>query len=62
MFNEEELEFQCPYCGESISMLIETLYGQQNYIEDCEVCCQPIRIRYSTEGNEVSEFAVERTD
>ena len=37
----------CPYCGESISVLIDTSLSEQNYIEDCEVCCKPIIINVS---------------
>ena len=38
----EEKKIQCPYCGETISVLIDTSVPQQNYIEDCQVCCRPI--------------------
>lgn len=38
--------FQCPHCWEEISMLLEKSDQTQNYIEDCEVCCQPIQIEY----------------
>ena len=38
--------FTCPYCWEQISMLLESSDDMQNYIEDCEVCCQPIQIEY----------------
>ena len=33
---------QCPYCGESIEVLIDCSESQQDYIEDCQVCCCPI--------------------
>jgi len=33
---------QCPYCGETIEVLIDCSVPQQNYIEDCQVCCRPI--------------------
>jgi hypothetical protein len=33
---------QCPYCGESIEVLIDCSEPQQDYIEDCQVCCCPI--------------------
>lgn len=39
-----EHTFVCPYCWESISMLIDNSVMQQNYIEDCEVCCNPIQV------------------
>jgi hypothetical protein len=40
----EEYFFQCPYCWEEISMLFDTSIRDQQYIEDCEVCCNPIEI------------------
>jgi len=32
----------CPYCGESIKVLIDVSELDQQYIEDCQVCCKPI--------------------
>ena len=33
----------CPYCGEQIEFVIDPSMGeQQQYIEDCFVCCRPI--------------------
>ena len=41
MFSEEE-KIDCPYCGETITILVDTSVPEQDYIEDCQVCCQPI--------------------
>ncbi|RNC85062.1 MAG: CPXCG motif-containing cysteine-rich protein [Winogradskyella sp.] len=49
----EEQFFQCPYCWEEISMLIDVSITQQSYIEDCEVCCNPIQISVVTNGLDV---------
>ena len=38
----KQQQIQCPYCGESIDVLIDCSIEQQNYIEDCQVCCRPI--------------------
>ena len=38
----EEKTVQCPYCSESIDVLIDCSISRQNYIEDCQVCCRPI--------------------
>ena len=35
---------QCPYCGEIIELLIDCSVPEQNYIEDCQVCCRPINV------------------
>lgn len=49
----EEYFFQCPYCWEEISMLVDVSVPQQSYIEDCEVCCNPIQINVTTDGNAI---------
>ena len=32
----------CPYCGEKISVLVDHSHDEQEYVEDCQVCFQPI--------------------
>ncbi|MFD0991953.1 CPXCG motif-containing cysteine-rich protein [Tenacibaculum geojense] len=53
-----ELEhfFQCPHCWEQISMILDTTVSSQTYIEDCEVCCNPIQITANFEQNELINF------
>jgi len=41
------IEIQCPYCGESIEILVDDSAGDQRYVEDCQVCCRPISITVS---------------
>lgn len=48
--------FQCPYCWEEISVLLDPSVSGQRYIEDCEVCCNPIEIRASFEDGELVSF------
>ena len=45
---------QCPYCGESIEIIIDGSVEQQNYIEDCSVCCRPIELSVVVSEDEVS--------
>lgn len=44
---------QCPYCGESFETNVDPSAGNQEYIEDCTVCCRPIvfRLTADDEGN-----------
>ena len=37
-------------------MVLDTSVKGQTYVEDCEVCCQPIEVRYSVEDDEVCQF------
>ena len=52
----EEYFFQCPYCWEQISMLVDTSQNHQNYIEDCEICCNPIQVFIVVENQEIINF------
>jgi hypothetical protein len=36
--------FQCPCCWATISMLLDPSVPAQTYVEDCEVCCNPLEI------------------
>ena len=38
----EELDIQCPYCWQTINVLIDCSVETQEYIEDCQVCCRAI--------------------
>ncbi len=55
----EEHFFPCPYCWEQISVLLDLTAGGQKYVEDCEVCCQPITISYEAADGELGHFAAE---
>lgn len=35
----------CPYCGETITVFADPSVPEQEYVEDCQVCCQPIVLR-----------------
>ncbi|MEE4376073.1 MAG: CPXCG motif-containing cysteine-rich protein [Candidatus Competibacteraceae bacterium] len=40
----ETVSVDCPYCGELIELVVDCSLIEQNYIEDCEVCCRPIAL------------------
>lgn len=40
-------------------MLLDVSVAQQAYVEDCEVCCRPIRIHYRAASGEVVAFEAE---
>ena len=37
-------------------MLLDTSVRKQTYIEDCEICCNPIEISVGFKNNELLEF------
>jgi len=52
--------FQCPYCWEAISMLLDTSVNNQTYIEDCEVCCNPLEFTVEFKNAQLTNFTVEK--
>jgi transcription elongation factor Elf1 len=57
-----EYSFSCPYCGEQISMILDTSVRRQTYIEDCEVCCSPIKISYTMQSGGLANFSATTLD
>jgi len=57
----EELTITCPYCGEVFTTLVDCSAGDQDYIEDCVVCCRPIECHLSLSGGS-PELSVRRDD
>ncbi|NNL16622.1 MAG: CPXCG motif-containing cysteine-rich protein [Flavobacteriaceae bacterium] len=54
-----EHHFQCPYCWQEISMLLDPSVGNQTYIEDCEVCCNPIQLMVMFQNEDLIDFEVD---
>jgi hypothetical protein len=45
MQTDDVLTWVCQYCGEENQLWIDlTVSSDQDFIEDCEVCCRPNRI------------------
>ncbi|MDX1920293.1 MAG: CPXCG motif-containing cysteine-rich protein [Candidatus Caenarcaniphilales bacterium] len=53
---QEEYFFTCPYCWQKISFLLDLSVPEQSYVEDCEVCCNPISAHFRVEEGEVVDF------
>ena len=41
----------CPYCGEDVEIYVEPDV-KGSFVQDCEVCCNPWRVRVSGGGDE----------
>jgi len=50
---ETQAMVYCPYCNETVEIAIDPAGGPaQEYVEDCEVCCQPwtVTVQYRGDG------------
>jgi len=50
----------CPYCGEEVEIYVEPDV-RGSFVQDCEVCCNPWRVRVSGEAEERS-VDIQRAD
>ena len=58
LVHQESQKSTCPYCGESIEILIDTSVPEQEYIEDCQVCCRPMVIHCYVDEESAGEVSV----
>ena len=59
---DTEVEVGCPYCGERIVIGLDPGGGTtQEYVEDCQVCCRPCRVRLRYDETGAAEVSVEET-
>jgi len=50
--------FQCPHCWQEISILLDPSISDQVYVEDCEVCCNPLMLHPRFEAHKLTAFEV----
>ena len=55
-----EQRCHCPYCAEPISLVVDTSAGSQTYIEDCQVCCQPMQVTLHIDNDLACDVTVDR--
>lgn len=53
---------QCPYCWESIELVVDCSVRRQEYTEDCSVCCRPILLKIRVRGDDEVEVIAQRED
>ena len=57
-----EYDFSCPYCFEFESKLIDFSIKTKNFIEDCEVCCNPIEFNVELQNGIIKSFEALKMD
>lgn len=55
-----ERRISCPYCAEYMEVVLDLSAGSQSYIEDCQVCCQPMQISFEADEDELHGLQVDR--
>jgi len=54
-----EQEYTCPHCWRTNVIQLDLSVREQTFVQDCEVCCNPIEFRYTTSRGELTSFDYE---
>lgn len=57
-----EILIDCPYCGETIALAIDSSQADQQIIEDCSVCCRPINLQIRCTPGELEAIEARREE
>ena len=57
---DDEGSYVCPHCGETIVVPLDPSGGaEQEYVEDCPVCCGPVVIHAAWDEDGQASLSVE---
>ena len=48
----------CPSCGEAIEVAVDRSVRQQEYVEDCQVCCRPMILTVAIDADGDAQIVV----
>jgi hypothetical protein len=49
---------ECPFCGVTLELAIDTSIPTQSFVTDCEVCCRPFQLRAECEPGAVLSLEI----
>ena len=53
----------CPYCSEVVEISLDPGSGDdQDYVEDCEVCCRPWQVAVTYDGSGKADVSIQALD
>lgn len=58
----DEIEVLCPYCDSPFAIEAEPALAEQQFIEDCPVCCAPIEFQLGVESDGSWRLTARRND
>ncbi len=60
---QESASYACAHCGESVEIVVDPSAGaDQEYVEDCWVCCRPNRLQITLDAAGSASVTAEAED
>lgn len=55
---EDAAGVQCPYCGQTFELVVDTSVASQRFVTDCEICCRPFEVAAECAPGEILSLDV----
>jgi hypothetical protein len=55
---QESENIQCPFCGQTFEVALDTTQSAQCFTIDCEICCRPMEVSVQCEAGEILDLEV----
>ena len=55
---ETSARIQCPFCGQTFDLVVDTSTSTQRLTTDCEICCRPMEVVVECEPGEILSLEV----
>lgn len=55
----ESIDIACPHCGAPNPLVLDTSSGPYETVEDCTVCCRPMRLVIDCKPGELRDVFAE---
>ena len=56
---DEWITIECPYCGQSFEITVDTSQAHQQFVTDCDVCCRPMDVNVESANGRILHFHAE---
>lgn len=56
---DEAVDVTCPYCGEPSSISVGVEEEDEEFVQDCPVCCRPWKVRIRIRRDGTADVSVE---
>ena len=50
---------QCPFCGQTFEIVVDTSVAFQRFTTDCEICCRPFEVVAECEPGQILSLEVQ---
>ena len=54
----DDLDLNCPHCGEELEPPVEMEAGDHNYIDECESCENPLEFNFVSNGEDIFDINI----